>query len=163
FDLATSNQSLRNENGVLRRATGDNGFGEIVGNGPALRTALQKLELVRKSDVTVHLQGETGTGKELVARALHRGGLRHAEPFVVQNCAGLTESPPQRTLFGHKKGAFTGADRDRAGVFQEADRGTLFLDEVAELSPAVQGALLRAIQEGEVVPVGDSRPVKVDV
>ncbi len=124
---------------------------------------VDQLERVRRSDATVHVHGETGTGKELVARALHSGGPRKHAPFVAQNCAGLSESLLQSLLFGHKKGAFTGADKDFQGVFQQADRGTLFLDEVAELSATVQAALLRALQSGEITPVGARAPVKVDV
>ncbi|HUB06319.1 MAG TPA: sigma 54-interacting transcriptional regulator [Myxococcales bacterium] len=163
-ELGRANQRLRRENSFLReRVEGFRGFEGIVGESAALRQMLAEVQRIRKTDVPVHLQGETGTGKELVARSLHFGGPRAAGPFVVQNCAGLTESLLQSTLFGHRKGAFTGADRDRRGVFQEADGGTLFLDEVADLSPAVQSSLLRALQEGEVVPVGASRPEKVDV
>src|SRR5690606_22199984 len=128
-----------------------------------LRAAIADLERVQNTDVTVHIHGETGTGKELVARALHGGGPRANGPFVAQNCAGFTESLLQSTLSGHEKGAFTGADRDRPGVFQAADGGTLFLDEVAELSPATQSMLLRVLQDGEVTPVGATTPTKVDV
>ncbi len=163
-ELGRANQRLRRENSFLReRVEGLKGFEGIVGESPALRQTLAEVQRIRKTDVPVHVQGETGTGKELVARSLHFGGPRAAGPFVAQNCAGLTESLLQSTLFGHRKGAFTGADRDRPGVFQEAHGGTLLLDEVAELSPAVQSSLLRALQEGEVVPVGASRPDRVDV
>jgi DNA-binding NtrC family response regulator len=163
-ELEHANKRLRREHAFLRqRLTGAPGFERIIGNSPALRQAIAQLERIRKSEATVHVQGETGTGKELVARALHLGGRRNAGPFVAQNCGGMTESLLQSTLFGHKKGAFTGADKNHAGVFAEADKGTLFLDEVAELTPATQASLLRALQEREVVPLGASRAEKVDV
>ena len=163
-ELARANDRLQRENLFLRsRMTGTNGFEHILGNSSALREALSSLARVRLSEATVHIAGETGTGKELVARAIHFGGPRAKGPFVAQNCASITDTLLESTLFGHQRGAFTGADRARPGVFQEAHGGTLFLDEVGELSPAVQGALLRALQSGEIVAVGASRPSKVDV
>lgn len=155
--LAEENRSLRNRLGQAK------GFERIVGDSSALRHALQRIELVRKSEVSVHLSGETGTGKELAARAIHEGGGRADRPFIIQNCGGLNDQLLHSTLFGHKKGAFTGADRDHRGVFEQADGGTLFLDEVAELSPAAQASLLRVLEVGEVVPVGATAPIHVDV
>jgi DNA-binding NtrC family response regulator len=111
----------------------------------------------------VHIAGETGTGKELAARALHDGGPRAKAAFIAQNCGGMAESLLQSTLFGHKKGAFTGADRDHLGVFREADGGTLFLDEVAELPATVQVSLLRVLQNHEITPLGSGRSEKVSV
>ncbi len=164
LELEAINERLRRENAYLRhRLTGIEGFENILGNSPELRRSLAELDRVRKTEATVHIQGETGTGKELVARALHLGSPRANGPFVVQNCAGMTESLLQSTLFGHQKGSFTGADRDRRGVFQEADGGTLFLDEIAELLPSVQASLLRVLQSGEIMPVGANRPVHVNV
>ena len=139
------------------------GFESMVGNSVELLRVLDELARIRRSDITVHIHGETGTGKELAARGVHLGSSRKDGPFVAQNCGGITESLLQSTLFGHEKGAFTGADRQRRGVFQAADGGTLFLDEVGELSPAVQVSLLRALQEGEVIPVGATHPVRVNV
>jgi two-component system, NtrC family, response regulator HupR/HoxA len=163
-ELARTHQLLERENAFLRqRLTGVEGFDKIIGHSSQLRTALAQLERVRRTDAPVYIHGETGTGKELAARALHAGGPRSARSYIVQNCAGMTETLLQSTLFGHRKGAFTGADRDHRGVFLEADGGTLFLDEVGELSPATQAMLLRALQEGEVTPVGATRPLKVDV
>jgi len=163
IELDRTKRWLERENAHLRqRLTGVDGFDKIIGKSPQLREALGQLERIRRTDVAVHIHGETGTGKELVARALHAGGPRAELPYVVQNCAGMTETLLQSTLFGHRKGAFTGADRDHRGVFLEADGGTLFLDEVGELSPATQGMLLRALENGEVTPVGASRPIKVD-
>ncbi|MEM7446663.1 MAG: sigma-54 dependent transcriptional regulator [Myxococcota bacterium] len=158
--LEAQNKKLARENETLRRAAG---FESIVGSSPALRKALLALERVRRTDVTVYISGETGTGKELVAKALHTGGPRSRSPFIAQNCGGLTESLLQSTLFGHRKGAFTGATRDQPGLFHEADGGTLFLDEVAELSLSTQSMLLRVLQEGEITPIGSSRPEQVDV
>jgi two-component system response regulator HupR/HoxA len=163
-ELRHTRQRLEQENAYLRgRLTGPAGFERIIGSSPALARSLAELDRVRRSNATVHIQGETGTGKELVARALHLGGERGQGPFVAQNCGGIPETLLQSSLFGHVRGAFTGADRAAIGVFQAASGGTLFLDEVAELSPAVQAALLRALQEREVVPLGATRPVKVDV
>jgi len=163
-ELRRTNQRLEQENAYLRRRlTGPAGFEKIIGSSPALQRSLSEIDRVRRTDATAHLEGETGTGKELVARALHLGGPRGAGPFVAQNCAGIPETLLQSALFGHVRGAFTGADRANPGVFKEADGGTLFLDEVAELAPAVQASLLRAVQEREVLPVGATRPVKVDV
>jgi two-component system response regulator HydG len=163
-ELERSNERLKHENAYLRRRLmGTAGFEGIIGSSTPLRRMLGEIERVRRTDATVHLHGETGTGKELVARALHAGGPRADGPFIAQNCGGIPEGLLQSVLFGHVKGAFTGADRTQPGVFQEANGGTLFLDEVAELSPAVQASLLRALQEREVMPVGSARAVKVDV
>jgi two-component system response regulator HupR/HoxA len=161
-ELERTKRWLERENAFLRqRLTGVSGFDKIIGNSQQLRDALGHLQQICRTDASVHIQGETGTGKELVARALHVGGPRADHPYVVQNCAGMTDTLLQSTLFGHRKGAFTGADRDHRGLFLEADGGTLFLDEVGELSPATQGMLLRALQ-GEVTPVGANRPLRVD-
>ncbi len=163
-ELEAAHARLARENTYLRRraqALADLGF--LVGNSAALRQALADLERIRQSDAPVHIQGETGTGKELVARAIHFGGPRSGGPFVAQNCAGLSEQLLESSLFGHRRGAFTGAERDHAGVFEQAHGGTLFLDEVAELSPRVQAALLRAVEYGEITPLGATAPVRVDV
>ncbi len=163
-ELERANQRLVRENAYLRkRVIGQEGFENMIGQSPALRALLSEVQRLRRTDVTVHIQGETGTGKELIARALHHEGPRAQGPLISQNCAGLTESLLQSTLFGHKRGAFTGADRDHLGVFQQANAGTLFLDEVAELPLSIQAALLRALEEGEVVPLGGSAPVKVSL
>jgi len=124
------------------------------------------LELVAKvapSPTTVLIQGETGTGKELVARAIHQASPRREHLFVAVNCAALSEGVLESELFGHKRGAFTGALGDRKGMFEVADGGTLFLDEISETSVGLQAKLLRVLQEGEVRPVGETQPHKVDV
>jgi two-component system response regulator HupR/HoxA len=162
-DLTRANERLRRENEHLRRYVLRDGFKPVIGNSRELLQIIEQIKRICHSDAPVHISGETGTGKELIARALHDEGPRAAGPFVVQNCASMTDTLLQSTLFGHRKGAFTGADRDHLGVFREADRGTLFLDEVGELSLAVQASLLRALQNGEIMPVGGSRPIKVDV
>jgi transcriptional regulator with PAS, ATPase and Fis domain len=121
------------------------------------------LDRVTDTALPVVIQGESGTGKELVARAIHFNGPRRDRPFVSENCAAIPETLLESTLFGYVKGAFTGADRDTRGLFAVADGGTLFLDEVAEMSPAMQGKLLRVLQDGEFRRVGGERSQKVDV
>ncbi|MCG3133939.1 MAG: Anaerobic nitric oxide reductase transcription regulator NorR [Planctomycetes bacterium] len=138
-------------------------YREIVGRSPAILQTLRLLDRVVESEVPVHICGESGTGKELVARAVHAYGPRRAGPFVSENCAALTETLLESELFGYVKGAFTGADKPRKGLFELAHKGTLFLDEVGDMSPGMQRKLLRVLQEGEVRPVGGVEPIKVDV
>jgi two-component system response regulator HydG len=135
----------------------------IIGRSPAIRAVLDVLFLAAPTDATVLIQGETGTGKELVAKALHRLSRRARGPLVAVNCAALPETLVESELFGHAKGAFTGADKPRAGRFREADGGTLFLDEIGEMPLALQAKLLRVIQEGEIHPLGVDKPQSVDV
>ncbi|MEZ4408931.1 MAG: sigma 54-interacting transcriptional regulator [Polyangiales bacterium] len=138
-------------------------YDDIVGRGAAMRALLALVDRVAPTAMTVLLQGESGTGKELVARAIHANSPRAHRPFVAENCGAIPETLLESVLFGHVKGAFTGADRARPGLFEVADGGTLFLDEVGEMSPGMQARLLRALQEGEVRPVGGDRTRKVDV
>ena len=138
-------------------------FDNVVGAGPAMKHVLQRLELVSAMNSTVLLVGETGTGKELIARTIHDNSPRRDYPFVAFNAAALPEGLVEAELFGHVKGAFTGAVNARIGRFETAHRGTLFIDEVASMPLAVQAKLLRALQEREVERVGDSKPVKFDV
>jgi len=138
-------------------------FGQIVGRSPAMRHLYQTIGDVSQGDWTVLVEGETGTGKELVARAIHAASPRKEGPFIAVNCAGLTETLLGSQLFGHRKGAFTGAVSDQAGFFQAAQGGTLFLDEIGDISASVQTALLRALEEREVVRVGDTAPQSADV
>ncbi len=138
-------------------------YRQIVGRTPRMLELFRLLDRVTDTALPVVIEGESGTGKELVARAIHYNGPRRERPFVSENCAAIPETLLESTLFGHVKGAFTGADRDARGLFAVADGGTLFLDEVAEMSPGMQGKLLRVLQEGEFHRVGGERPQKVDV
>jgi len=156
-------RDLRRENEELREAIENRRYGELVGAGPSMREVYRRIEKVAPTDVTVLVQGETGTGKELVAREIHRRSPRGAGPFVAVNCAAIPEGLLESELFGHVKGAFTGAVATRAGRFQAASGGTLFLDEIGEMPPSLQVKLLRAIQERVVQRVGDSRPEPVDI
>jgi DNA-binding NtrC family response regulator len=138
-------------------------FGELVGESLALRQAFAVLELAARSDVTVLLEGETGTGKELAARALHEASARRRGPFVAIDCGALPESLVDSELFGHVRGAFTGATSDRKGALGRASGGTLFLDEIDGVSPAVQARLLRALEERVIRPVGSDREQPLDL
>ena len=135
----------------------------MVGKSPAMQQLLSEIAMVAPSDATVLIHGDSGTGKELVARALHASSGRSDKPLVTLNCAALNESLLESELFGHEKGAFTGADKRREGRFVEADGGTLFLDEIGDISPMMQVRLLRAIQEREVQRVGSNQTISVDV
>lgn len=138
-------------------------FEGIVGSSPSMERLFDAMERVLDSEVTVLVRGESGVGKELVARALHRGGPRRQSAFVPVNCGALPDTLLESELFGHEKGAFTGAHRGRVGRFEEADGGTLFLDEVGEMSLEMQKRLLRAIEHGEIRPLGSEDVVQVDV
>ena len=163
-ELELANQRLLRENVDLRRAiTGKHRFDGILGSSEPMTRLFDLLEKIARSDATVLVQGETGTGKELIARAIHVSGKRKDRPFVVQNCAALTETLLESELFGHKRGSFTGAIEDKKGLFELADGGTVFLDEIGETSPALQARLLRVLQEGEVKPVGATAIKRVDV
>ncbi|MDF1663774.1 MAG: sigma-54 dependent transcriptional regulator, partial [Planctomycetota bacterium] len=138
-------------------------YQRIIGRSAAMGRVLRILDRVTDSDVPVLIQGETGTGKELVARCLHENGPRFDSGFLTINCSALSETLMESELFGHSKGAFTGATEDKEGYFERADGGTLFLDEVQDMSPLMQRELLRVLQEGEVQRVGGKRVIKVDV
>jgi transcriptional regulator with GAF, ATPase, and Fis domain len=155
---------LELENEYLREeVTRAGAFGELIGQGPALETLARQIDLVAPTDAAVLVLGESGTGKELVARELHRRSKRSARPLVKVNCAAVPRELYESEFFGHAKGAFTGALRDRVGRFELADGGTLFLDEVGEIPPELQAKLLRVLQEGELERVGEERTRKVNV
>jgi two-component system response regulator AtoC len=161
---AEERESLRREVGRLRREVQvDRRFGEIVAGSGAMRRALDVVEKVAKHNSPVLLMGASGTGKELVARLIHRESPRGQGPFVPVNCGGIPEQLLESEFFGFVKGAFTGADREKEGLFEAADGGTLFLDEVGELPPSLQVKLLRVLQEGEVRRLGSTDTKRMDV
>jgi len=139
------------------------GASEIYGESELIRRVRERIARVAPTHATVLITGETGTGKELVARAIHRNSPRNAKPFVAVNCAAFTETLLESELFGHEKGAFTGADHSRQGLFEAAHEGTLFLDEAGEMSLAAQAKLLRILTDGQLLRVGSTRPRRVDV
>jgi two-component system nitrogen regulation response regulator NtrX len=154
IDLAEENERLK--------ATIESRY-EIVGKSFAIRALIENIEKVADSSARVLISGENGTGKELVARALHRQSPRARKPFVEVNCAAIPGELIESELFGHMKGSFTGAIQDRAGKFEQADGGTLFLDEVGDMSLAAQAKVLRVLQDGDVTRIGGAKPRKVDV
>ena len=141
----------------------DEGESELLGRSPAMDNVRQLIRKVARTQATVLIQGESGTGKELVARALYRESARAGAPFIKVNCAAIPENLIESEFFGHEKGAFTGALTKREGRFELAHGGTILLDEISEISPALQAKLLRVLQEREFERVGGSRTIKVDV
>jgi Nif-specific regulatory protein len=157
-------RALREERDTLRRQMkGSHGFDNIIGHTQRMRMVFDQVRQVAKWNTTVLLRGESGTGKELIANAIHYNSPRARGSFVKLNCAALPDNLLESELFGHEKGAFTGAVTQRKGRFEQADGGTLFLDEIGEITPAFQAKLLRVLQEGEFERVGGSRTIKVDV
>ncbi len=148
---------------LKRKRDGTLNLTDVVTRSAAMKPVLRAADKAAASVIPVLIEGESGTGKELIARAIHGSSARRAKPFVAVNCGALPENLVESILFGHEKGAFTGATEKHTGKFAEADGGTLFLDEIGELPPPAQVKLLRALQEGEVEPVGGRKPVKVDV
>jgi len=138
-------------------------FGKIVGNSPSMRHIYNLILQVAKTKTSIFITGESGTGKELIAKAIHDQSRRCEKPFVVLNCGGIPETLMESELFGHKKGSFTGAIHDKKGLFEVADKGTVFLDEICELSPPIQVKLLRAVQEHVFKPVGSNEDISVDI
>ena len=138
-------------------------FAPLIGQSAVLQQVVNTAGIIANTDVTVLIEGDTGTGKELLAKALHKSSPRHQRNFIAVNCAALPEALAESQLFGHKKGAFTGADKDQSGFVQQAEDGTLFLDEVGELSLSIQAKLLRFIEYGECQCLGDSQPTKSNV
>ena len=166
-EIVQFNKALRAKDHRIEALTGElegrYRFGNIVGKSAAMQRLFAMLEKVVQTDSTVLVTGENGTGKELIARALHYNGPRRDAPFVVQNCSALNDNLLESELFGHVRGAFTGALREKQGLFKVADRGTFFLDEVGDMSMAMQVKLLRVLQEGTFLPVGGTAPEQVDV
>jgi len=162
LERACGERDLRSENRRLRKVVDDR-FADILGKSPPMQALFSLLERVAQVASPALVLGETGTGKELVARALHSTGPRAAGPFVVVNCAALPETLLESELFGHTRGAFTGATQARRGLFLDADGGTLLLDEIGELSPPLQARLLRVLESGEVRPLGSDTVRIVDV
>jgi len=162
--LADANERLRAENVYLRREVERRyGFDKIIASSRTMDGVFDVMEKVAETDATVLIVGETGTGKDLVARAIHYSGPRKDARFVAQNCAALPDTLLESELFGHSRGAFTGAHADKKGLFEIAHRGTIFLDEVAEMHPGMQVRLLRVLQDGELRPLGSSDTRTVDV
>ena len=161
--LRIAEERQRKENVYLKRREEKRRFDGIIGESAAMKSVFNQLKKVVDTRVTVLVEGETGTGKELVASAVHYWSNRKDRLFVAQNCAALPENLLESELFGHKKGSFTGATDDKKGLFELADAGTLFLDEVGELPLSLQAKILRALQEGEIRPVGSNTTKKVDV
>ncbi len=163
-DKASQSQRLQRSNIELQMQLNEKfGFEGVIGNSPAMHGVVSKLRQIAPTAAAVLITGESGTGKELAAKALHINSPRKNKPFVPLNCAELSENVLESELFGHVKGAFTGADKDRIGRFQYANGGTLFLDEIGDMPITIQVKLLRVLESGEIVRVGTNEPVKVNV
>jgi len=161
---AYEKRSLREENQTLRYTLESKGKDqEIIGQSPAIKAVLEKIEKIAPVDLPVLVEGESGTGKELVVRAIHQKSLRANNLLLTVNCGAFQENLLESELFGHQRGAFTGALENKKGLFEMAHKGTLFLDEIGEMSPAMQAKLLRVLQFGEIRRLGDTRTLKVDV
>jgi DNA-binding NtrC family response regulator len=155
---------LARENRWLRaRLARDVGFENLIGSGPAMQRVFETIQKVAETDLTVLIRGESGTGKELVAQALHERSARRKGPFVAVNCAAISRELVESELFGHEKGAFTGAEARRIGRFEAADGGTIFLDEIGDMAPETQAKVLRVLQERSFERVGGGKPLSVDV
>ncbi|MGD8366763.1 MAG: sigma-54 dependent transcriptional regulator [Desulfobacterales bacterium] len=164
LEKALERSSLLQENLRLQEeCRADSAFQKIVGKSAAMKKLFETIQMVAKSDMTVLITGESGTGKELVARAVHNLSERRKNRFVAVNCPTVPENILESELFGYRKGAFTHAAQDRMGLFQEAHRGTIFLDEIGDISPTIQTKLLRVLQEKEIKPLGDTKSISVDV
>jgi len=164
--LQTVERSLevcRLKEGALQQQEADSDLGNLIGSSQAMQELAENLGLVAPSDATVLISGESGTGKELVAGAVHNTSLRKEAAFIKVNCAALNENLLESELFGHEKGAYTGATEQRKGRFELADQGTLFLDEIGDMSPTTQAKILRVLQEGEFERLGGTQTIKVDV
>jgi two-component system response regulator AtoC len=161
---AEERERLKQENRLLREEIGKNySFSSIIGKNPRMQEIFKLIQKVCDFKTTVLIQGDSGTGKELIAKAIHVNGNRKGHPFVAINCGAIPESLLESELFGHTKGAFTDAVKDKTGLFEQADKGTLFLDEIGEMPPSLEVKLLRVLQESEIRPLGSGRVKKVDV
>lgn len=161
---AYDKKNLIHENYILKQELSKMAtFPDFVGESPGMREVFGLIDKVSKTDLTVLIQGESGVGKELVARAIHQNSERRDNPFVVIDCTSLQESLLENELFGHEKGAYTGADSWKHGLFEVANQGTLFMDEIAEISPAIQAKLLRVLETGTFRRIGGTKDIKVDV
>ena len=164
LEKALERSALIRENSRLQQVcSNETIFENLVGKSPRMQRLYESIRMVAATDLTVLITGPSGTGKDLTARAVHSLSDRKDRPFIAVNCPSIPENILESELFGYKKGAFTHATQDRAGLFQEANQGTIFLDEIGDVSPTIQTKLLRVLQEKEVKPLGDARPVKVDV
>ena len=164
MEKALERSALLKENQRLQKACqGNCAFPEMVGKSAAMQRVYETIRMVAKNDLTVLITGESGTGKDLTARAIHALSLRKDKPWVAVNCPTVPENILESELFGYKKGAFTHATSNKIGLFQEADTGTIFLDEIGDVSPAIQTKLLRVLQEKEIKPLGDTKSIHVDV
>ncbi|MBI5062306.1 MAG: sigma-54-dependent Fis family transcriptional regulator, partial [Desulfatitalea sp.] len=166
LEKALERQRLIQENQRLQRQCNgveEGSFQRMIGKSPAMQRVFETVQMVAKTDLTVLITGESGTGKDLTARAVHRLSHRQKGPFVAVNCPTVPENILESELFGYKKGAFTHATQNRTGLFQEAHGGTIFLDEIGDISPAIQTKLLRVLQEKEIKPLGDVHSIQVDV
>ena len=164
INKATEHSRLKKENEYLRERLNEKfDTQRMIGHSPLMVNLLETVAQVAATEATVLITGESGTGKEMIANIIHYNSPRKASPFVKINCAALTESLLESELFGHEKGAFTGADRKREGKFRQAEGGSIFLDEVSEMSPAMQVKLLRVLQERELTPVGGMEVIQIDV
>ena len=163
LEKALERSSLLRENIRLQQVCPDEVFQDLVGKSSLMQRVYDTVHMVAKTDLTVLITGESGTGKDLAARAIHALSKRNKESFIAVNCPTVPENILESELFGYKKGAFTDAARDKKGLFQEAHHGTIFLDEIGDVSPTIQTKLLRVLQEKEIKPLGDTKTVEVDV
>jgi two-component system, NtrC family, response regulator HydG len=164
IERAMSHLQLTRENADLKKKlSSDIGFSRIISNSLAMKTVMETVKIAAPTDATILITGESGTGKELFAKAIHDHSTRKTNKLISINCAALNETLLESELFGHEKGAFTGADKKRDGLFLHADKGTIFLDEIGEIPLSMQVKLLRAIQEREIQRVGSDRPIPIDV
>jgi DNA-binding NtrC family response regulator len=161
---ALDRHRLERENRRLReQIQRDYGFDQLIGSGPAMHRVFETIQKVAETDLSVMIQGESGTGKELVAQALHTSSARRSRPFIAVNCAAINRELVESELFGHEKGAFTGADAQRIGRFEAADGGTIFLDEIGDMAPETQSKVLRVLEERKLERVGSTETIEVDV